>query len=45
MHDIVNVIAFIDLFSMLSCIAKSRLVHNGGYTKKLLQLFDSPKIL
>ena len=31
----------IDVFSMSSCIGTSRLVHNGGYNQKLLQLFNS----
>ena len=35
----------IDLFSMSSCIATKRLVHNGGYIQKPLQLFNSPEIL
>ena len=30
---------------MSSCTATSRLVHNGGYLQKLLQLFNSPEIL
>ena len=30
---------------MSSCIATSRLVHNGGYIRKLLQLSSSPEIL
>ena len=34
-----------DVFSMSSFIATSRLVHNGGYIQKLLQLFHSPEIL
>ena len=35
----------IDVFSMSSCIATSRLVHNGGYIQKLLQLFSPSEIL
>ena len=35
----------INLFSMSSCVAKSRLVHNGGYIQKLQQRFDSSEIL
>ena len=30
---------------MSSSIATSRLVHNGGYIQKLLELLDSPQIL
>ena len=30
---------------MSSCIETSRLVHNGGYIPKLLQLLNSPEIL
>ena len=33
----------IDLFSISSYIATSRLVHNGGYLQKLLQLLNSPE--
>ena len=35
----------IDLFSMSSCIATRRLVHNGGYIQKPLELFSPPEIL
>ena len=35
----------IDLFSMLSYIATSRLVQSGRYMQKLLQLFNLPEIL
>ena len=35
----------IDVFSMSSCIATSRLVRDGGYVQKLLQLSNSPEIL
>ena len=34
-----------DLFSVSSCIATSRLVHNGRYVQKLLQLFSWTEIL
>ena len=34
-----------DLFPMSSCIATSRLVHNGRYIQKLSQLLNSPEIL
>ena len=33
------------MFSMSSCIATSRMVHNGGYIQKQLQLFNSPEVL
>ena len=33
------------VFLMLSCIATSSLVHNGGYLQKLLQFFNSTEIL
>ena len=32
----------IDLFPMSSSMATSKLVHDGGYIQKLLQLFNSP---
>ena len=35
----------VDVFSILSCIATIRLVHNGGYIQKRLELFSSPEIL
>ena len=35
---------FVDMFSMSSWIATSRLVHNGRYIQKLLQLFNSSEI-
>ena len=34
-----------DVFLMSSFIAKSRLVHNGGYIQKLLQHYNSPESL
>ena len=33
------------VFSMSSCMATSRLVHNGKHIQKLVQLFSSPEIL
>ena len=33
------------VFTMSSCIPTSRLIHNGGYIQKLLQLFNLPEIL
>ena len=35
----------VDVFLMPWRIATSRLIHNGGYIQKLLQLFKSPEIL
>ena len=35
----------LDVFSMSSCMATSRLVHNGGYIQTQLQLLNSPEIL
>ena len=35
----------IKVFSMSTCIARSRLVHNDGYIQKLLQIFNSPEIV
>ena len=33
------------VFDVVMHIATSKLVHNGGYIQKLLQLFDLPEIL
>ena len=35
----------VDVFSMSSCTATSKLIHNGVYIQKLLQLSNSPAIL
>ena len=35
----------IDVFSMSSYMATSRLVYNDGYILELLQIFNSPEIL
>ena len=35
----------IDMFSISSCTATIRLVHNGGHMRKLLKLLNSPEIM